>query len=291
MRRALLVHNVTAGRREAPGSLAAVTAALEQAGYEVEPRAVDDAGPAVEAARAGVSRGIDVVFAMGGDGTVRDVASALHGGHVPLGVLPAGTTNVVARALGLPLDAVAAARALAASRTLAMDVGLCGERLFLMQASAGFDASLMARVDRRLKARFGRVSIAVQGLFQWWRYAYPELEVRLDGRATCARQLVACNISEYGGSFRIVPSGRFDDRRLDVVLFRGRGRRATLSFYLDLMRGAHEGRDDVEITSADVVELVGPPGVHVQIDGDPVTGAVPVVMRLAPEPLQVLVPA
>jgi len=291
MRKALLVHNVTAGRREPEATVVGVGAVLEGAGFEVERCAVDHAGPAIEAVRSAVARGVGAVFAMGGDGTVRDAAQGLYGSAVPLGILPAGTTNVVARALGLPLAPVAAARALATSRTRAMDVGLCDERPFLMQASAGFDASLMARVDRRLKERFGRLSIAVQGLGQWWRYGYPELEVRVDGRATAARQLVVCNISEYGGSFRIVPDGRFDDRKLDVVLFRGLGRRATLSFYADLLRGAHGRRDDVEITTADVVELVAPASADVQIDGDALPGAVPAVMRLAPEPLQVLVPA
>jgi len=291
MREALLVHNVTAGRREPKATVAGVSAVLEAAGFEVERCAVDHAGPAIEAVRGGVARGVDAVFAMGGDGTVRDAASGLYGSSVPLGILPAGTTNVVARALGLPLAPLAAARALAEGRTRSMDVGLCDERPFLMQASAGFDASLMARVDRRLKERFGRLSIALQGFAQWWRYGYPELEVRVDGRATSARQLVVCNIAEYGGSFRIVASGRFDDRKLDVVLFHGRGRRATLSFYADLMRGAHERRDDVEITTADVVELVAPASADVQIDGDALSGAVPAVVRLAPEPLRVMVPA
>lgn len=291
MRAALLVHNVTAGRGETPAIVSGVVSALERAGFAVEPCAVEQSAAATEAVRAGVARGLDAVFAMGGDGTVRDAAAGVYGTGVPLGVLPAGTTNVVARALGLPLDARLAALALARSRIVAMDVGLCGERPFLMQATAGLDASLMARIDRRLKERFGRLSIAVQGLGQWWRYAYPELDVRLDGRPVRVRQLAVCNIPEYAGSFRIVRAGRFDDRRLDVVLFRGRGRRATLSFYVDLMRGVHEGRDDVEITSADSVELLGPVGVDVQIDGDPVPAAVPAVMRLAPEPLRVLVPA
>jgi diacylglycerol kinase family enzyme len=146
-------------------------------------------------------------------------------------------------------------------------------------------------MDRRLKVHFGRLSIALQGLAQWWRYSYPELEVRLDGRATTARQLAVCNIPEYGGSFRIVSGGRWDDGRLDVVLFHGRGRRATFGFFADLVRGRHESRSDVEVTSADRVELVGPAGVDVQIDGDSLAATVPVLLRLAEQPLRVLVPA
>lgn len=291
MRRALLVHNVTAGRRGTPAIATAIEGVLAGGGFEVEARGVDRSESATEAVRDAVARGVDAVFAMGGDGTVRDVASGLYGSRVPLGVLPAGTTNVVARALRVPLDPLAAARVLAGGAAAAMDVGLCGERLFLMQATAGFDASVIARVDRRLKARFGRVSIALQGLGQWWRYKYPALELRIDGRPTTARQVAVCNIPEYAGSFRIVEAGRFDDRRLDVVLFHGEGRRATLSFFVDLVRGVHESRSDVEVRNADSVELLGPAGADLQIDGDPIPAAVPVAMRLAPEPLQVLVPA
>lgn len=282
---------MAAGRHQTPAIVSGVSAALAERGFEVEACGVDQAEPATEAVRGAVRRGVDAVFAMGGDGTVRDAASGVYGSRVPLGVLPAGTTNVVARALGVPLEALPAARALATGRTARMDVGFCGERPFLMQATAGFDASVIARIDRRLKARLGRVGIALQGLLQWWCYAYPELELRVDGRPATARQLAVCNIPEYGGSFRLVRSGRFDDRRLDVVLFHGKGRRATLSFFVDLVRGAHEGRSDVEVRTADAVELVGPPGADVQIDGDPVPGAVPLSMRLAPEPIQVLVPA
>lgn len=291
MRKALLVHNVTAGRQETAAQLAGVAAELERGGFEVEPCAVDRSESGTEAVRRGVSRGLDAVFAMGGDGTVRDAAGGVYGSPVPLGVLPAGTTNVVARALRVPLDPVAAARSLAAGRVAPMDVGLCGERPFLMQATAGFDASVIARIDRRLKARFGRLSIGLQGLGQWWRYAYPELRLEIDGRAATARQLAVCNIPEYAGSFRIVAAGRYDDRRLDLVLFHGRGRRATLSFFVDLARGVHHARADVEITTADSVRLLSPADVDVQIDGDPVPGAVPALIRLAPEALRVLVPA
>jgi len=291
MRPALLLHNVIAGRHGTPGLVAAVAARLAEAGYDAEPRGVDASDAAVEAVRAAVAGGAEAVFALGGDGTVRDAATGLYGSAVPLGVIPAGTTNVVARALGLPVDALAAARLIARGLEREMDVGLCAGKPFLMQATAGFDASVLAIVDRRLKARFGRVGIVFQGLGQWWRYAYPKLELHVDGREVGARQVAVCNISEYGGSFRIVPEGRFDDRQLDVVLFHGRGRRATLSFYVDMVRGVHGARPDTEILPAEVVEILGPAVTAVQIDGDPLPDPLPLEIRLAPERLRVLAPA
>jgi len=268
-----------------------VTAELRAGGFDVQPCAVSASGPAVEATRAAARRGVGVVFALGGDGTVRDAAAGVCGSPAALGVLPAGTTNVVARALGIPLDPLAAARRMSSLPPRAIDLGLCGGRPFLMQATAGFDASLMARVDRRWKARFGRLAIACQGLAHMLRYGYPEIEVRVDERPRRARQVAVCNIPEYAGSFRIAPDGRCDDRRLDVVLFQGHGLRATLSFYLDLARGVHARRPDVELLSAETVEVLGPAGGDVQIDGDPIGDALPIEVRLAPEPLRVLAPA
>jgi YegS/Rv2252/BmrU family lipid kinase len=291
MRSALLVHNLVAGQRRAPRLPDAVVAELTRGGYAVESAAVDDAPAATTAVAEAVSRGVSAVFALGGDGTVRDAAAGLRGSRVPLGVLPAGTTNVVARSLGVRLDPVLAARDLCRGREREIDLGLCGGRPFLMQATVGFDASLIASVSRPLKRRFGRAGIALQGLGHWWRYRLAPLEVSVDGSLRRVRQIAVCNIPEYGGGFRIAPDGRFDDGWLDVVLFSGRSRRSLLLFYVDLVRGAHGRRSDVSIVRARSVELLGPPGAAVQIDGDPVEGAFPLRVELARERLRMLVPA
>jgi YegS/Rv2252/BmrU family lipid kinase len=290
MRRALLLHNALAGRHKPPGLVTSVVAALGTGGYEVEPAAVRTSDDAVQVVRSAADAGVDAVFALGGDGTVRDAATGLVGRETCLGILPAGTTNVVARALGLPLGAVAAARALCDAPPVLMDVGLCGERPFLMQATAGFDAAVLAVVDRRLKARLGRFGIALQGLGLWWRYEFPLLELRIDGQPRQATQIAVANIAEYGGSFRLVPKGMWDDHQLDVVLFHGRGRRAMLSFYVDIVRGVHAQRPDVEILPATNVDLLGPMGSAVQIDGDVVSEPLPLSVRLARARLRVLQP-
>ena len=140
-------------------------------------------------------------------------------------------------------------------------------------------------------AAAGIVSLQVQpDLGLWWRYEFPLLELRIDGQPRQATQIAVANIAEYGGSFRLVPKGMWDDHQLDVVLFHGRGRRAMLSFYVDIVRGVHAQRPDVEILPATNVDLLGPMGSAVQIDGDVVSEPLPLSVRLARARLRVLQP-
>ncbi|MGI9252694.1 MAG: diacylglycerol/lipid kinase family protein, partial [Thermomicrobiales bacterium] len=112
-------------------------------------------GHATELARTH-AKSCDLIVAAGGDGTVSDVAAGLLGSHVPLAILPAGSTNIVAQELGIPADLSAAARLIFTPHgLLRRDIGLCGDRVFLHMAGAGFDAHFFDRSDRELKRRVG----------------------------------------------------------------------------------------------------------------------------------------
>jgi diacylglycerol kinase family enzyme len=169
--------------------------------------------------------------------------------------------------------------------------GEAGEHPFLMMTSAGLDATVLAALDVELKWRFGEAAIVWQGLREWWRYSYPTIEVVADGERICATFAAVANIPFYAGSFRLAPDARPDNHRLELVLFRGTGRRATLGFILDLMRSAHVRRRDVEIRQVDEVLFAGPAGTAAQIDGDLCEERLPVRVRLAPERLRVLFPS
>src|SRR6185436_8895899 len=156
--------------------------------------------------------------AFGGDGTAREVAAGLLGTPVALGVLPGGTANLLAMALGLPRDPVRAAAALAGAQVRSFDVGLAGEHPFLMMVSAGLDATVLAALDVELKWRFGEAAIVWQGLQEWWRYSYPDIEVVADGERLSATFAAVANIPFYAGAFRLAPGARPDDRRLELVL-------------------------------------------------------------------------
>jgi len=291
MRQAVLIYNPKSGRHVASRLLPEVLDVLLRGGFDVEPAATGGPGDATRLAReAAAGAANEVVFAMGGDGTLREVARGILGSESALGILPTGTTNVMARALGLPGSALAAAGVLPACSRQAIDVGLAGGEPFLMLASSGLDAAVMARQDSAAKKRFGKAAVAWTAARQWWAYDYPQIEVRFAGRAERVSHFAACNIPYYAGPFRMAPDADLANGRLDLVFFRGRGRFATLGFARDLALGRHLRRGDVELHRVDEMEIAGPPELQVQIDGDVVSCASPLTISISDERLQVLAP-
>jgi YegS/Rv2252/BmrU family lipid kinase len=288
--RSALIYNPTAGRQRHAQVLDAVLAALRRGGFEVEPVPTAGPGQATGLAREQAAAGAETVIAFGGDGTVREVAAGLLGTETALGILPGGTVNLLALALGLPPHPVEAAALLGRLQVQQLDVGLAGEVPFLMMVSAGLDASVLAVLDLRLKHRFGKPAIVAQGIQEWWRYPYPRFEVIADGEPFDASFVAVSNIPYYGGNFALAPGARPHDGRLDLVLFQGGGRFGTIAFVLDLLRGAHVRRRDVVVRHVREVELLSPAGAIAQIDGDVCEERLPVTVRIAPVSLRVLAP-
>ncbi len=289
MRRAALLFNPRAGAHRAK-RLAAIRGALASE-FALELQPTLDPAHCRALAAAALAERLDALFVLGGDGTLRVVAGVVAGSDLAVGILPGGTTNVVARALGLPVEPLAAARLLARAEPRRLDLGRCGDDVFLMQLSGGLDAHIMAAVDPRLKRRLGRGAVAWTGVREWLRYRFPRFRLELDGRAVEATGFVVANLAEYAGSFRIVPGARPDDGRLDLLLFHGERRRAALGFALDLARERHLARPDVQLVAAREIRLLAPAGAVVQADGDAFTPALPLAIGLAADSIRLLAPA
>lgn len=105
--------------------------------------------------KAAVDQGMDVVVACGGDGTVRECVRALCGSDVALGILPAGTGNLLAHAVGIPLTADGALDVVTGGHRRRIDVGQTGDKAFLVMAGMGFDAEMVGDASETLKARLG----------------------------------------------------------------------------------------------------------------------------------------
>ncbi|MES1240808.1 MAG: diacylglycerol kinase family protein [Acidobacteriota bacterium] len=290
MTRSALIYNPTAGRQRHAQVLDPILEALRKGGLDVEPVPTGGPGQATGLARDRAAAGADLVIAFGGDGTVREVSAGILGTDAVLGILPGGTTNVLAMSLGLPLDPLESARFLPRLCPQPLDVGLVNEAPFLMMISAGLDSSVLAALDTRLKWRFGKAAIVWQGLQEWWRYPYPRFQVLADGEPFDASFVAVSNIPHYGGAYALAPGARPYDGRLDLVLFRGGGRLETIGFVADLLRGVHIRRKDVTIRHVREVVFESPSGAIAQIDGDVCEERLPLTVRIAPEPLRVMAP-
>lgn len=178
-------------------------------------------GHATELARA--AREVEAVFVYGGDGLLNEVVNGIDG-TAPVGVLPGGRTNVVARALGLPADPVEATRALLGARPRRVSLGRVNGRRFAFAAGIGFDAELVRRVDRLGRRRDGRRPGDLA--FAWeavkllaGRRGHYDAVLELDGLGRAAFVLVAnTDPYSYAGNrpLRVAPQARFE-LGLDVV--------------------------------------------------------------------------
>lgn len=173
--------------------------------------------------RRAVADGASLVFAAGGDGTVRACAQALAGTGVPLAIVPLGTANLTARALGVPGRAGRAVAAGFGGRDHRIDLARVdgmspdGDR-FTAMAGIGLDAAVVGAASERLKRRVGWVAYALAGAA---RLSLPpcEFTVRLDGAGPLryrARSVVVANAGLLPGGFTLLPAARLDDGLLDV---------------------------------------------------------------------------
>jgi len=146
---------VNPATRRSPGPIVTLLRDLAPAGTVVSVWQTTGAGTTTEIARRSL-QGADLMIAVGGDGTVAAVASAIDGSGIPLGIVPAGSTNIIARELGIPTNARAAVSLLyGAHRRHDLDLGVCGESRFLHMAGAGLDSRLFAATNPGLKRKVG----------------------------------------------------------------------------------------------------------------------------------------
>jgi len=283
--------------------------------------------PGVGQARAAVEAGADLVVAVGGDGTVRAVAEALAGTGVPMGLMPLGTGNLLARNLDLPLSDPIAALQLAldgvdkpidvgwlraerwesqldddiaeAADDLPDDTDVPRDHIFLVIAGLGFDAAMVADTDDQLKAKVGWIAYFVSGV----RHLHGRrLRVRLTlddqpVQLLRARSLLIGNCGKLPGGIMLLPDAVLDDGVLDIAAIDTRGGIAGWAqlFGEVVLQGvgvrnelpAKIGR--IDHARARTVRVVVPGGEHVQVDGDIVGRASEITARVDPGALVVRV--
>ncbi|WP_308201794.1 diacylglycerol/lipid kinase family protein [Cellulomonas fimi] len=284
--------------------------------------------PGVGQTRAAVERGADVVVAIGGDGTVRAVAEALVGTGVPMGLMPLGTGNLLARNLDIPLsDPLAAMRVAVEGRDRTIDVGWLRvqrwesdvhddvaeaaddlpddsdaprDHIFLVIAGVGFDAAMVADADEQLKARVGWIAYFVAGM-KHLHGRRSRVHVRLDDQpvtTTRLRSLLIGNCGKLPGGITLLPDAELDDGWLDVAAIDTRaGIAGWAQLFGEVVLQGVGVRNDlpakigrIDHTRAQEVRLVVPGGDHVQVDGDVVGRVTELTARIDPGALVVRVP-
>ncbi|MGH7615279.1 MAG: diacylglycerol/lipid kinase family protein [Gemmatimonadales bacterium] len=297
MTRALLITNPAAARTDAR-ALTAVRETLRAAGWAVEVAATAAPGDARRLAERGRAEGFDAMLSYGGDGTAMQIAAAIAGTGIPLGLLPGGTGNVLAGNLRLPRRPLAATRAILRTVPYAIDLGAVeradGLHYFAVCCGAGFDAALMGRTDAASKRRWRRAAYIRQALTGLATAANAPHRFTIDGveHRQDAAMVLVCNCADLMPPFlRLRADIRPDDGVLDVVALRADGAWQSVTAFAELLLSqGRAARDQVWFGRGQVVRIEvesGPP-LPAQLDGE-VTGTTPLEARVMPGALTVFV--
>ena len=211
--------------------------------------------PGASMAKAAVDEGARLVCAFGGDGTVRHVAGALRDTDVVLGLLPAGTGNLLARNLGLPVNDFEACLTIALTGDdHPIDVGLARmgdtdeDEPFVIAAGIGLDADIMAETDDDLKKKVGRLAYVAAGAKAIARRGF-EAHVTVDGERRPphhARMVMVCNSPSIGGGFDLAADGAVDDGEFATVLVSPKGIFGWAAVVADMITHHRKGHGQVQ---------------------------------------------
>lgn len=261
---------------------------LDQFDYEI--RWTESAGHATELARQAVEAHVDLVVAVGGDGSINEVANALVGTNVPLGVLPFGSGNGLARHLGYPMKKAKAIQVFNRFKVEEMDLFRLANSYICSTAGIGFDA-YVAEVFARTNAR-GFLGYTIGFLKAFIRYPYFDYKVKFADREISGKafMIVLCNSSQHGYNVKIAPNASVQDGVMDVwILDKFPRWKATLIFF-SILRGMHHKSRYFNSFTTDRVIIETETPIHFHTDGEPVAKITRVEAEVKPRALRVVVP-
>lgn len=271
MARALLIHNPAARNAPDPALLAAIRSELAMAGFSVEAVGTSGPGDLARIARDARDGDFERVVVCGGDGSVREAAEGLMGSQTPLGIVPTGTVNVLARELGLPVRSPRACAVVAARSGLKqIGLGTVGaDRAFTFCASAGLDSLAVAKVDLLEKTQTGPWAYAHAALNGLLGAGLRPLLVTLpDGTRREAAQVFAVRSRRYGGRFALSSKARLDSPRMTLLLVAGPLLPRLPCLLPRLLASGIEGAPGVQAFEVGSFRLDAPDAFPVQADGD-----------------------
>ena len=284
-----LILNPIAGGGYGVKILPEVLRCLEQRGLEVEVFRTQKKGDAKELARNSLD--YKAIATMGGDGTFNEVINGALGNDVPLGLIPLGTANVLARELRIPLDPIQAARVIARGNTRRIDLGRADSRHFFLMAGIGFDAEVVKLLEANRKGNISMATYAIPILKALWNYKFPAVDVEVDGKlvARGAGFVFVSNTRRYTGPFVIANRAKVDDGLLDVLIFPGRNHLKLLKYAAGILLWIADRIKEVKYLQGKEIKVSSTDEVSYQLDGD-LGGPLPARFQVVPKALNIIVP-
>jgi len=292
-RRYFLIVNLIAGQGRCKRAFPKVRLELERRGVDYDLHYTNEPHEATDVARMGVEAGFTHIVAMGGDGTINEVANGLVGADATLAVIPAGKGNDFVRMMGMPADPLAAVELLGGGREREIDLGVVdADRHFVNGLGIGIDAQVARDVLRMERVR-GAAAYMYAAVKQVFRFRAFPVTLRFGSEVleTACISLGIANGKYCGGGFKLAPRAEIEDGLLDVSAIADFPRVERLIRLPQARKGAHLGLRQVTYKQADSVGVESKAKLVAHMDGEPY--ALPreaFSVRVVPRALRVLVP-
>jgi diacylglycerol kinase (ATP) len=327
-KRATIIFNPMSGRpaRRAE-DVRRMIGLLSERGFDAEAHATAGPDDAAQLAGAAVAAGADIIISYGGDGTLNEVIQGMAESQTALAVWPGGTSNVIARDLGVPFDIEELADMIAAGKTRRIALGLAKAgsgfrvqgsefgvqrsaiengsvnpqlgtrnsepgtdgRYFVMMAGIGLDASIARSVNKKLKRRMGESAYWLSGIKHLFLWRAEPFAIEVDGRGYKGAFALIGNGKGYGGGMMMTPGARLEEPWFEVYILPPL---ANNFAYLRALGACMRGKPEVAGVSLVRGKHIKANSAHepwVEADGE-IIGPLPMTFDIVPDALSVIVP-
>lgn len=272
MKRARIIYNPTSGRELFKKHLPEVLQKLEQAGYETSCHATTGAGDATNAARIAVERRYDLVVAAGGDGTINEVVNGLANAEYrpKLGIIPVGTTNDFARALGVNKTIEEATDIICEGTSVPIDIGKVNDTYFINIAGGGRITELTYEVPSKLKTMLGQLAYYLKGMEMLPSIKATHVEIEYDGKFFEGEIMLflVCNTNSVGGFEKLAPSSNFSDGMFDLLILKKTNLADFIRIASLAIKGDHLSDPNIIYTSANRIKVSSTEKIQLNLDGE-----------------------
>ena len=271
---AKLIANPGAGKpEESARQLELATRLLLQHGIEVDVALAKPKEEATPLGRQAVKDGYDMVIAMGGDGTLEAVLRGMVGRKTPMGIIPTGTQNNVAKSLGVPTDLEEACALIASRHIRKLDVGRVqvknGKKLFFFELTAiGLVAALYPKANKLQEGKLSKLKDVALTLIH--QEPDPVVYLTLDNESKVKIKtmlVVVSNAPMFGANFLVAPDATVTDGLLDISVYPDFGKTELLAYYAQIRSEGFSANEKVQRFRASRIEIKTDPKMEVMADG------------------------
>ncbi|NWF75063.1 MAG: diacylglycerol kinase family lipid kinase [Nitrospirae bacterium] len=266
---------------------------LRSKGYAVDILFTKQRGEAENIAREAVNKRPFLVIAAGGDGTFNEVINGMVNSDIPMAILPMGTTNVLAKEIGVPENVEGAIEIAIKGTPHVVSLGkiIAGyqssriTRYFVLMAGIGYDGESVYRINENLKKISGKGVYILSGIKTLIRFKPEALTCDINEKTYKVYSLIVGKAAKYGGNLKITPDAKLTEPTLYVCLFKGKRRFDILRYVAGILINRHIMFEDVEYLKTESIQIKGK--AHIQLDGD-YFGLSPASIEVEPNSLRLI---